>query len=417
MNIKSLLQGALILSLTVLLTSQDALAQGAGTTRAKKKDSEQPANEVGAQTAKILTAAYDFITKNQNAQARTALAELKMDKLSPYEKGRAETIFFTLDYQEEKYDSARKHMEAAIASGGLNDVEISNDRYQLAQLWVQQEKWKEGAAAIEDWLKTAKNPNGSVYYLLAICYNYMENFDAALPNSRKAVESSDKPREEWLSLNASLLLNKERYKDALPIMERLVNSFPAKKIYWTQLSGIYTNLDDNKNALVIQQLAYHAGLLTEANELQRLADLMAAQEMPYSAATFMQKAMEDKKIPTDQKAWKKLSDFYRNAREFKKAIGALENSAKLSESGVDYFNIGEMNVQLSQWEPAAAALQKALEKGGVRDVPFTQYYLGIALFSQKKYTEAKAVLEKIPANTPNGKNAKSYIQLINSKIR
>ena len=415
MNLKSLLQGALVLSVSVLLLSQDVLAQG--TTRAKKKDTEETANQIDAGTGKILLAAYEFINKNQIPQARAALADLKMDKLSPYERAQAERMFISLDVTEEKYDSARKHMQAAIASGGLNEKEVSDMRYQMAQLLVQEEKWKEGAAAIEDWLKTAKAPNGSVYYLLGVCYYSMDNLDSAIPNMKKAVDSTDKPLESWLATYGSLLLQKERYKEALPVMERLVNGYPNQKKYWTQLSQLYSNLDDNKNALVVMQLANDAGLLTQGDELQRLADLMSYADMPYSAAVFMQKGMDDKKIVTDQKAWQRLGAFYTNAKEWKKAIAALEKSAQMSDSGNDYLQLGGLNMQLSQWDAAVVALEKAVSKGGLRDVDSARFNIGYALYNLKKYPEALSWLEKVPPTGASGKNAKSFIQLINTKMR
>ncbi len=415
MNIKTLLQGALILSFSLMLTSQDAMAQG--TTRAKKKDTEESTNQIDAQTGTVMTKALEFFNAMKYADARAKLGELKMDKLSPYEKSRVEQIYYQMDALEEKWDSARKHMEAAIASGGFTDKEVSDGRYQLAQMLVQQEKWKEGAAAIEEWLKTATNPNGSVYYLLGVCYYNVENIDAALTALKKAVDSSEKMQETWSSMYASLLLQKERYKDALPFMINLLNAYPSKKQYWMQVSQIYSNLDDNKNALIVMQLATHAGLPLEGNELQRLADLMAFQEIPYNAGVFMEKAMTDKKIPTDQKAWQKLGAMYANAAEYKKAIGALEKAQQLGENGADYQRIGEYDMRLFQWDAAQAALEKALNKGGLRDVPYVQFYVGFCLYNQKKYTEAKAWLEKVPATHSFGKNAKSFIQLINSKIK
>ena len=65
---------------------------------------------------------------------------------------------------------------------------------------MQEEKWKEGAAALEEWLKTAANPNSAAFYLLAVAYYQQEDFDRALPPAKKAVELMDKtkPNENWL---------------------------------------------------------------------------------------------------------------------------------------------------------------------------------------------------------------------------
>ena len=75
-------------------------------------------------------------------------------------------------------------LQKAIDSGGLNTVEIDQARYQSAQLYMQEEKWKEGAAALEEWFKSAANPNSAAYYLLAVAYYQQDDYAKALPPAK-----------------------------------------------------------------------------------------------------------------------------------------------------------------------------------------------------------------------------------------
>jgi tetratricopeptide (TPR) repeat protein len=415
MKIKTLLQGTLVLTLSSILMVQGALAQGGS--RADRKDDEAPpTNQIDQRTGEILTEAIEFLNNDQNAQARAKLGELTLDRLSPYERSRVEQMFFSLDVQEENYPGARQHMEAAINSGGLNDQEISQGRYQLAQLYMQEEKWAEGAKALEDWLKTAASPNGGVYYLLAAAYYNLDNFDAALPHARKAVEMTETPQEGWLQMLSALLLQKEQYKDALPVIQRQVNMFPTKKVYWTQLSSVHAQLEDMSSALVIMQMAYHAGLLSEGSEYQRLADFMMVNDMPYSAGELITKAIDEKKIEPDLKTWESLSNSWIAAREFRKAVPILARAGQLSGNGNDFLRLGEVNIQMSEWGPAAEALEEALNKGGLRDAAYAQLMLGISLYNQDKLREAKTWFERAANSQSQSKTARGYIQLIDSKL-
>ena len=415
MKIKTLLQGTLVLTLSSILMVQGALAQGGS--RADRKDDEAPpTNQIDQRTGEILTEAIEFLNNDQNAQARAKLGELTLDRLSPYERSRVEQMFFSLDVQEENYPGARQHMEAAISSGGLNDQEISQGRYQLAQLYMQEEKWAEGAKALEDWLKTAASPNGGVYYLLAAAYYNLDNFDAALPHARKAVEMTETPQEGWLQMLSALLLQKEQYKDALPVIQRQVNMFPTKKVYWTQLSSVHAQLEDMSSALVIMQMAYHAGLLSEGSEYQRLADFMMVNDMPYSAGELITKAIDEKKIEPDLKTWESLSNSWIAAREFRKAVPILARAGQLSGNGNDFLRLGEVNIQMSEWGPAAEALEEALNKGGLRDAAYAQLMLGISLYNQDKLREAKTWFERAANSQSQSKTARGYIQLIDSKL-
>jgi len=414
-KIKTILQGTLVLSLSSILMVQGALAQG-GSRADRKDDDAPPANQIDQRTGETLTEAIEFLNNDQNAQARAKLGELALDRLSPYERSRVEQMFFSLDVQEENYPGARQHMEAAINSGGLNDQEISQGRYQLAQLYMQEEQWAEGAKALEDWLKTAATPNGGVYYLLAAAYYNLDNFDAALPHARKAVEMTETPQEGWLQMLSALLLQKEQYKDALPVIQRQVNMFPTKKVYWMQLSSVHAQLEDMSNALVIMQMAYHAGLLSEGSEFQRLADFMMVNDMPYNAGELVTKAIDEKKIEPDLKTWESLSNSWVAAREFRKALPVLERAGQLSDNGNNMLRLGEVNIQLSDWGPAADALEKALNKGGLRDAAYAQLMLGIALYNQEKLSEAKTWFERASNSQSQRNTARGYIQLIDSKL-
>src|SRR5688572_17640988 len=229
-----------------------------GTSRAGARNGEEappPSNDISAQTGKILNEAIELLNMENYQGAGQKLSTLKLDNLSPYERGTVERILFSISYAQEKYDEARGHLQKAIDSGGLNQVQIDEARYQSAQLFMQEEKWKEGAAALEEWFKTATMPNSAAYYLLAVAYYQQEDFNRALAPAKKAVELMDqaKPNESWLSMLSALYLQREEYKEAIPVLQQLIAAAPDKKTYWMQLSSVYGQMEDYANALAIMQ--------------------------------------------------------------------------------------------------------------------------------------------------------------------
>ena len=220
----------------IVLASSSVYAQRAGSD--DEEGAAGPDATIDQQTGKILSEAIEFLNTDKFVEARARLADLRVDRLSPFERSRLEQLLFSLDMNDENYEGARSHLQAAIDSGGLNPQESSTMRYQMAQLWFQEEKWVEGAAAMEAWILTEPNPNSGAYYLLAAAYYYQELFDRALPNAQKAVDLAETPQESWLSMLAALLIQKENYPAALEVVKRMVNMFPDKKNYWLQLSGL-----------------------------------------------------------------------------------------------------------------------------------------------------------------------------------
>ena len=170
---------AMLLLLTVVVVPSYAAK--------KEEEKKPPANSIDAATGKILTEAIEALNAENYSAASAAIGKIKLDGLSPYERSRVEQILATIDHSQDKYASARTHLQAAITAGGLNDEEVSQTKYQIAQLFLAEEKWKEGAAALEDWFATAANPNSAAYYLLAVAYYQQELFDRAIAPAQKAV--------------------------------------------------------------------------------------------------------------------------------------------------------------------------------------------------------------------------------------
>ena len=384
--------------------------------RAEKKK-EDSAPTIDAATGKALNAAIEFLNMEKYAEAQAAIAELKMDKLSPYEKSKVEQILFNISYAQEKYAEARGHLQKAIDAGGLNEQEVSQARYQAAQLFMTEEKWKEGAAALEEWFKTAQNPNSAAYYLLAVAYYQQENYAKALAPAQKAVElmDKDKPQEGWIGMLLALYLQKDQYKDAIPLLQRLIAIVPEKKTYWMQLSAVYGQLEDYPNALAIMQLAYGSKLVTDDSEVRRLADLLLFNEVPYRGAQVLEAGIEQKMVKVDDKLYEKLANCWIAAGELDKSIQPLQKGAELAPNGEMYVRLGEVDIQREDWAGATAALERGINKGQLKDTANAQLLMRIALFNPKKLGEAKTWFQRSAQSDKHRQMSRGYIQLIESQ--
>jgi tetratricopeptide (TPR) repeat protein len=389
---------------------------------AKGDSKAPPAPTIDAATGKVLNEAIELLNKEDFKGASAKIETLKVDKLSPYERSKVEQIMFNISYSQEKYDEARGHLQKAIDSGGLNAQEIEQARYQAAQLYMQQEKWKEGAAALEEWFKTATKPNSAAYYLLAVAY-YQQGvaatgkpatdlFGKALVPAKKAVELMEKPQESWLAMLSALYLQREDYKEAIPVLQQLIALAPAKKTYWMQLSSIYGQIEDYPNALATIQLAYNVGLVTEDSELRRLADLLLFNSVPYRGAQVLEAAIEKKTVKLDEKLYEKLANCWIAAGEFDKAAGPLQKSAELSATGDTFVRLGELQAQREDWGASVTALQKGIEKGQLKDAANAQLMLGVAYYSQKNYKDARTYFERASQSAKHKQIATSYLQAI-----
>jgi tetratricopeptide (TPR) repeat protein len=399
---------------------QNASNQGTSRAAARGQEEEAPAagaNSIDAQTGKVLNEAIGLLNMENYQGAAAKINTLTLDKLSPYERGTVERILFSISYAQEKYEEARGHLKKAIDSGGLNAVQIDEARYQSAQLFMQEEKWKEGAAALEEWFKTAAMPNSAAYYLLAVAYYQQEDFNRALAPAKKTVELMDpaKPNESWLSMLSALYLQREEYTEAIPVLQQLIAAAPDKKTYWMQLSSVYGQKEDYANALAIMQLANNVGLVTEDSEVRRLADLLLFNDVPYRGAQVLESAIEKKLVNLDDKLYEKLANCWIAAAEFDKSIAPLQRAAELSQSGDTFVRLGEVQVQREDWPAAIAAIQRGVEKGQLKDPGNAQLMLGIAHYSQKNYAAARPFFERARQSDRHRQIADSYLQAIRAQ--
>ena len=401
---------------TALFVSAPAQGQG-GRIDAEEREAAAQAGSIDAQTGGVLNEAIELINAEDFAGAAQRIATLRLDRLSPYERGRVEQILVNIALSQEKYDEARTHLRQAIESGGLNAQEIDQARYQSAQLYLQEEQWSEGAAALEEWLETALNPNSAGYYYLAAAYFQQEDFARALPPAKKAVELMDpaKPNENWLSLLSALHLHREEYRESIPVLQQLVAAAPAKKSYWLQLSQVYVQLEDYANGLAMMQLASHAGLVTEDSDVRRLADLLLFNGVPYRGAQVLEGALEQGTVARDDKLYEKLANCWIAAGELDKSVAPLERAAEMAASGDTFVRLGELQVQREDWPAVIAAVQRGVDKGELNDPGNAQLLLGIAHYSRKDFASAVPFFERAAQSPKHRTLAESYLQAIRAQ--
>jgi tetratricopeptide (TPR) repeat protein len=405
---------------TGLLLSATALAQG-GRADAEEREAaaQAAAGNIDAQTGRILNEAIELLNAANFAAAAQKISTLQLDRLSPYERGRVEQILVNVTVAQEKYEEAREHLQNAIDSGGLNAQEIEQMRYQNAMLYIQEEKWREGAAALEEWFKTATNPNSAAYYLLAAAYYQLEDLARALPPAKKAVELMDpaKPNESWLSMLSSLYLQREEYRESLPVLQQLIEAAPAKKVYWMQLSQVYVQIEDYENGLAIMQLAYHLGLVTEDSDIRRLADLLVFNGVPYRGGQVLEAAIEKKLVALDDKLYEKLANCWIAAGELDRSVAPLQRAAELAQSGDTFVRLGELQAQRDDWPAAIAAIERGVEKGQLKDAGNAQLWLGIAHYSQKNWEAAVPFFERARQSPQHRARADNYLQVVRAQIQ
>ena len=383
------------------------------------QDVERPPTHgptIRANVGDVLNRAIESLNAKKYADAESAIAALDRSALTPFERSRVAQIRFNIAFNDKRYDDAIVDLQEAIDAGGLSAAEVSRARYQTAQLLMTKGEWGEGAAALEQWVSSAANPDGNAYYLLAVAYYQKGDYAHALPAVEQAVTLTEEPPESWMQLLLALHLKREDYADAIVLLQRLIALVPQKKKYWMQLSSVYGRTDDYRNALAIMQLAYNAGFVTEDAEIRRFADLLLFNNVPARAAKVLETAVASKSVTLDDKLYEKLADSFIAADELDKAVAPLTRAAELSADGQLFVRLGELQVRREDWARAEAALESGFAKGKLEDSGRADYLMGVVVFEQGRLQAARSWFELALRSDKWRESAARYLGTIDGRL-
>jgi tetratricopeptide (TPR) repeat protein len=370
---------------------------------------------VDPRTGKKLTQAIELLQAEDYAGAAKILKSFNLNRLNDYERALVQQTLGYVAASQEDFAEAAERFSAALELESLPEGAQVSTRFNLAQIYMMLERWDDAIATFNKWFQEVETPNSLGYYMLAVAYYQSGDLDKAFAPATKSVEMATTPKEAWIRLLLALYMEKKQYREALPLVERLVSLYP-KKPYWMQLSAIYAELGEDSKALASQQLAYQEGFLTEDKELRRLAQMYLFHDLPFRAATVLDRAIEEEKVESDTKALELLGNSWLAAREYDRALAPLERAAEVSEDGELFLRLGRVYIQREEWEKAAESLNRALEKGNLEEVGNVHLLLGIAVYNQKRLDRARRSFVRALDFEESNKNAEQWLRVIDREM-
>jgi tetratricopeptide (TPR) repeat protein len=396
--------------------------QRRGRLSAKEKaaaKAEGPRRDLRPREAKILIEAKEHLSEERYDEAEAVLGKLRLKSLKPYELALTHRIYAYIAYGREDGEKALEHMQASLdVPDGLPKEDRADVLFQVAQLHGAKQRWKQVIASLESWFQTVEKPNSLGYYLLAMSHYQLEQYEAALPPAKKAVEIAENPQQSWLQLLLAIYLTNKQYVEATPVLIDLISRYPnSGKNYWLQLSSLYGVQEKNDRALIVLELANRRGLLTEDRDLRRLAQMLLYNEIPIRAAQVIEKGIEDKRLKEDAEVFEMLSNSFILAREVRRAEAPLARAAELSNNGKLYVRLAQVRLLQENWNDAATALRQALEKGGLEDTQGSvQLLLGITYYNKNELQEARNWFARAQNFGATRKQAEGWLEHVNREI-
>jgi tetratricopeptide (TPR) repeat protein len=344
----------------------------------------------------------------------------RCDDCNPYEQAqlynRAAYVNYSLDNVKEAISFYEK--VAALSPG----IPLSLEQQVLftaGQLKASREDYKGALSSFKQWEKTcpAIIP-ADYYYMLAQIYYQSDDKASALSFAAKAVKLSEEkgqiPKEPWYRLQMALLVDKEDFKAATVVAEKIaVNYLTAKNL--SQLAGLYGLIGkESEQRGLLDALNVMGGMDKEA-EVRNLASLFQSAEAPYLAAKVLKSHLDKGSMKRTAKNLEYLGAALRQAQEINDSIPVMEQAAKLSSDGRLYAQLSAIYLDAEDFKKSIESANEALSKGGLKYPGEAYFYRGNAEMQMKRYGSAIESLKKARTDERFGKYAADLLRYVESE--
>ncbi len=377
---------------------------------AKEVEVERKTKRVPTLRSKV----YDQLSRAQGSADAGNQAEAfnildnvksKASSMNSYELAMMYNFYAFIHYEAEKYDQAIAAFENVVQQQPIPETFEQATLFSLAQLHMMRGNYDKTIAKIEQWeviqkgLHPSKDIPAKNLVLKAQAMYQKQDYATASEYINAAVlqiETNDlgfQVDEQWYVLQRAVYFELKQPENVKDVLLKLVKNFEAPK-YWLQLAGMYAELGQEEKQLAVMEIAAQKSFVASGSDMFNLAQLYYYHQMPYKAAALMEKAMHEGKLPEDERNLTFLAQSWNLAKETEKAIPVMLSAAKLSETGELYAQLGQMYLNMDNWEQAIAASQQAIEKGGLRNGGTPHLVIGMSQFNVGEYNEALNQLAK-----------------------
>ncbi|NHK29552.1 tetratricopeptide repeat protein [Parvularcula flava] len=368
-------------------------------------DEEENTNQsLSTAVATEVQKAYILASEEEKfAEAITVLDRLLANRsggMTPYELGTTYELraSFKANLPNPNYTSILEDLERAAASGGLPTDRVRQIRFNMAQIYFQEERYPEAIRLLTEYIQYQESVgepvNANTYRLLAGAYIAQDNFQQALGPMETALRlhrQENNPQQSYYATMNYVYSELKLESKRGDLLVEMINIWPEEEQYWSQLAGAYSQAERDADAAAVLELAYRAGIITESAKVLNLVQYFTILDNPYRGAQLLEQEMAAGNLERDLDNLQLLAQAYNLAREQKKALVPLREAAQIAPTGELYYRLGQILFADEQWQESAEALTEAINRGGLeaRDIGDAWLLIGNAYYNIDTNSEAQ----------------------------
>ena len=297
--------------------------------------------------------------------AELSIAELEQQISSiktPYAKSSAGRHLARHYVEQKEYAKAIDFYRTALSAQGLSDVANRQMLRELAQVYLLKKDYPAAVKTLEQALQIDLVPEVTDYLLLAQAHYRTARYVAV-------VATLDQIEERGLTLDAAqmrqalaLYYQAGAYAQCEVLLRQLLEMEPANPELWHQLASVYLQQNKKRQALDQLALAREKSVPFTERDVLLLADLHAVNNNPYGAAQILDEAIAARQIAASGEHYRKMFEFWFQAREPQKAAASLKKAAQLTGDIELYLYLAQLQMEDRTWQAMYQTMQAACGK-------------------------------------------------------
>ncbi len=290
-------------------------------------------------------------------------------------------------------------LEEHLEKGHAQPNQVGPIHQQLAAWYNKQKDGEKTRYHYRKFIEATPDADAQEYETLGRLYFQADNHAEAVIWLGKAIEvataAGEKPKELWFQLLDQSFVELGDGTRRLANLEQLVKLYP-KAEYYSRVLALYAQGSSDDRVLMLHgfRLAMTDTGLETVGQYLTYTDLAVSVGSPGEGERALEKGMAAGIVPSAGSNQQLLAEAKtaasRDRRDLPKDAAAAvkgTNGEVDAKIGLGFYSIG-------QPEQAVEAIQRGLEKGGVRRVDDAYLTLGAALVELGRYDEARAAFAK-----------------------
>lgn len=315
------------------------------------------------------------------------------------------------------FANAAKAFAKAIALKALPQQQHQQLQFNLGQLYVVAGQHDEGIKTLQTYIADACTPPpAEAHIFLANALIERKRYKDAVPQIDLALSKAKAPNQTWLEMKLAVNYELKDFKACAASLVQLIGIAPTKPDYWKQLSTMFFEMKEDVEAVAVLAVAERQGFIDKPTERKNLYNVYMMLDLPFKAGLLLQDAIDKNLVPANEENLESVANAWINARESGRAEASLKKLAAASEKGEFYYKLGAMYGDDERWKESRDMLAKSLQKGGIKRPGEAWMRVAVAEHNLKNTPAAVAALQKAMGYEDSRKQAAAWLRHLTGQV-